>query len=113
VTKETDWEQYLPLNMYAYHTTVHSSTQVSPFRLMFWWQHQFNSFPNHNAFDPLSYQKQLQVKLANLQDIVEANIRSASSKRRDMVLMHIHESFRLTTQFGYLSLIKQGKLSSK
>lgn len=35
VTKETDWKQYLPLIIYAYHTTVHSSTQVSPFQLMF------------------------------------------------------------------------------
>ena len=33
VTKETDWEQYLLLIMYAYCTTVHSSTQKSPFQL--------------------------------------------------------------------------------
>ena len=33
VTKETDWEQYLPLIVYTYRTTVHSSTQVSLFNL--------------------------------------------------------------------------------
>ena len=65
VTKETDWEQYLPLIMYAYRTTVHLSTQVSPFRLMFGRQPQFNSFPDHDVSDPTSYQKELQEKLAN------------------------------------------------
>ena len=65
VTKETDWEQYLPLIMYDYRTTAHSSTQVSPFRLMFGQQPQFNSFPAHDVFDPTSYQQELQAKLAN------------------------------------------------
>ena len=59
VTKETDWEQYLPLIMYAYRTTVHLSTQVSPFRLKFGRQPQFNNFPGHDVSDPTSYQKEL------------------------------------------------------
>ena len=63
VTKETDWEHYLPLIMYAYRTTVHSSTQVSPFRLIFGQHPQFNSFPGHEVTDPTSYQKELQAKL--------------------------------------------------
>ena len=52
VTKETDWEHYLPLIMYAYRTTVRSSTQVSPFRLIFGQHPQFNSFPGHEVTDP-------------------------------------------------------------
>ena len=35
VTKECNWERYLPLIMYAYRTTPHSSTQLSQFKLMF------------------------------------------------------------------------------
>ena len=79
MTKETDWEQYLPIIMYAYWTTVRSFTQVSPFRLMFGRQPQFNSFPGHDVSDPTSYQKELQTKLAKLQDMVETNIVQAAS----------------------------------
>ena len=83
VTKETDWEQYLPLIMYAYQTTVHSSTQVSPpFRLMFGRQPQFNSFPGHDVSDPTSYQKELQAKLAKLQNMVETNIVQVASSQK-------------------------------
>ena len=52
VTKETNWEHYLPLIMYAYRSTIHSSTQVSSFS---------NSFPGHEVSDPTSYQKELQL----------------------------------------------------
>ena len=73
VTKESDWEKYLPLVMYAYRTTVHSSTQVSPFQLMFGRHPQFTSFPSQEVSDLTSYQKELQAKLAKLRDMVEAN----------------------------------------
>ena len=35
VLNHTDWEQYLPLVLYAYCTAIHASTGVSPFELMF------------------------------------------------------------------------------
>ena len=35
VDDEADWERYLSLVLPAYHTSVHSSTGVSPFMLMF------------------------------------------------------------------------------
>jgi len=74
VTQEADWECYLPLVMFAYRTTVHSSTKVSPFMLMFGRQASFINFSETDAFDPTSYQAQLQQKMASLQDMVEANL---------------------------------------
>ena len=35
VQRQNDWEQYLPLVLYAYRTALHSSTGCSPFELMF------------------------------------------------------------------------------
>ena len=35
VQQHQDWEQYLPLVLYAYRTAVHASTGVSPFEMMF------------------------------------------------------------------------------
>ena len=35
VEQDYEWEWYLPLVLYAYHTTVHTSTGVSLFVLMF------------------------------------------------------------------------------
>ena len=49
---------------------------------MFGWQPQFISFPAHDVFDPTSYQKELQVKLAKFQDIVENNIVQAASSQK-------------------------------
>ena len=35
VEKQSDWERYLPLVLYAYRTSTHSSTGSSPFMLMY------------------------------------------------------------------------------
>ena len=35
IDKHSDWEQHLPLALYAYRTAIHSSTGVSPHMLMF------------------------------------------------------------------------------
>ena len=35
VEDEADWEKFLPLVLHAYRTSVHSSTGVTPFMLMF------------------------------------------------------------------------------
>eukprot|EP00731_Ephydatia_muelleri_P024338 Em0016g609a len=35
VDQQNEWEKYLPLALYAYRTSTHTSTSVSPFELMF------------------------------------------------------------------------------
>ena len=52
---EDDWERYLPLVLYAYRTTQHSSTGVSPFQLMLGRPPQLALFQQPIAFDPTTY----------------------------------------------------------
>ena len=71
ILHKNDWEQYLHLVLYAYHTTVHTSTDVSPFEFMFRRCAHKPSFISKVAHDVPSYQHQLQVKLSQLMDFVE------------------------------------------
>ena len=63
VLHQSDWEQYLPLVLYAYHTAVHTSTGVSPFELMFGRSAHKPPLSSKVAHDVTSYQHQLQAKL--------------------------------------------------
>ena len=113
VTKESDWEKYLPLVMYAYRTTVHSSTQVSPFQLMFGRHPQFTSFPSQEVSDLTSYQKELQAKLAKLRDMVEANlVQSASYQKTGYDLNTQSRTFK-PNETVWLLIPRRGKLESK
>lgn len=60
VETQDDWEKYLPLVMYAYRTTAHSSTGTSPFLLMYGRNHSTNhmSLPASHAFDAPTYSNQ-------------------------------------------------------
>ena len=44
---EDDWEEFLPRILYTYRTTVHSSTRVSPFQLMFGRSPAITPFQGH------------------------------------------------------------------
>ena len=57
VENEADWERHLPLVLYAYRTSVHSSTGIEPYVLMFGRQpHTVNTgFEPSVANDPSSY----------------------------------------------------------
>ena len=76
VQSESNWERYLPLVLYAYRTSKHASTCVSPFQLQL--QLMFGCHPKlpeitSNAFDSHSYQAHLQAKLAQLHNLVTSN----------------------------------------
>ena len=81
VQSESDWERYLLLVLYAYRTSKHASTGVSPFQLMFG-RHPKLPDITSNAFDPHSYQAHLQAKLAQLQDLVTSNSTMAAHRQR-------------------------------
>ena len=113
VEQEADWECYLPLVMLAYRTTVHSSTKVSPFMLMFGRQASFNNFSAKDAFDPNSYEAQLRHKMASLQDMVEANFVEAASFQRVACDKHsVYQQFKVNDPV-WLSNPRRGKLDPR
>ena len=82
VDKEFDWEQHLPLALYAYRTAAHSSTGISPHMLMFGREPHAFLFDSPLTFDPGSYQHYLRAKLAELQDLVESNLVKAADQQK-------------------------------
>ena len=80
--QENDWEQYLPLVLYAYCTAPHSSTGISPFELMFGRPPKSTQLQPQTGFDPCSYSVQLQAKLAALQDLVRTNTTTAAQTQK-------------------------------
>ena len=82
VQQHNDWEEYLPLVLYAYRTAVHASTGVSPFELMFGRSAHKPPLHTNSAHDVISYQDQLHAKLAQLYDFVELNNVQASSHQK-------------------------------
>ena len=63
---------------------------------------QFNSFPAYTATDPTSYEKELQLKLAKLRDLVKQQ----HIRRQDMIVRQYVENLQLMILSGYLFLGK-------
>ena len=82
VDKENDWEQYLPLVLYAYRTSVHTSTGCSPFLLMFGRNPSTSYLGSQAAYDSSVYQDHIRDKIAELQDFVDTNLAQAASNQK-------------------------------
>ena len=80
--QENDWEQYLPLVLYAYCTAPHSATGISPFELMFGRTPRSSQVQSLTGFDPSSYSAQLQIKLRELQELVLSNTSTAAQAQK-------------------------------
>ena len=103
VDTQSEWKHYLPLVLYAYRTSTHSSTGVSPFLLMYGCNSSSAPFSKSNKFDSLSYPAHLQVKLAELRGFVEANLTEAAHTRNvHMIIAHQYAPFLLGNLFGSL-----------
>lgn len=62
VEQETDWERFLPFVLYAYCTTIHSSTGTSLFVLMFGYHPKSPDINNLTGYDSTSYQNHILFK---------------------------------------------------
>ena len=111
--QEEDWEQYLPLVLYAYCTAPHSSTGISPFQLMFGRPPKSTQVQSLTGFDPSSYSTQLQVKLAALQDLVHINTTKAAQVQK----LHYDKSSTSRSftpqELVWLSIPTAGKLQPR
>ena len=68
--------------MFAYRTTIHASTGVSPFEIMFGCPPHQLPLPEATAYDVASYQNQQHSKLAQLSDFVETHMTEAAQKQK-------------------------------
>ena len=82
VDKENDWEQYLPLVLYAYRTSVHTSTECSPFLLMFGCHPSTSYLGSQAGYNSSVYQDHIRDKIAELRDFVDTNLAQAATNQK-------------------------------
>ena len=82
-SQESDSEHYLPLLLYAYRTSQHSSTKFTPYFLMFGRDPKSTLSNDHShSYDLTSYGEQLTRKMAELYEFVEGNLVEAATKQK-------------------------------
>ena len=87
VQQQSDWESQLPLLLYAYCTARHTSTHLSPFVLLIGREPVLPITPSlggdeMKGHDPHSYEHTLQVRLAELRDLVECHIAQEAQRQK-------------------------------
>ena len=91
VQTESDWEEHVQLLLFVYRTTKHSTTKLSPYEILFGQNPaplHFPTPPINTVHDPHDYSSQLQRKLLELKELVEANIVEATSKQTEYYKGH-------------------------
>ena len=86
VKTESDWEEHVQLLLFVYRTTKHSTTKLSPYEILFGQNPaplQFPAPPIDTIQDPHDYSSQLQRKLLEFKELVEANIVEATRKQAE------------------------------
>lgn len=115
VEKESDWERYLPLVLYAYRTAVHSSTSVTPFSLMFGRSSSgAHQFPSLTGFEPECYSAHLNAKLSELRKFVQETIGDAAKAQKEQYdLRSTEERILHKGDPVWLSIPTAGKLDPR
>lgn len=71
-----DWDKYIPLAMFCYNTSVHSSSKFTPYELVFGQKPllptSVNSNENESNYD--NYVQNLKLKLNKIQSIARENL---------------------------------------
>ena len=78
VEESWEWEKYLLLVLYAYRTTKHATTKVTPFDPLGFFQTQ-----DSTTHDQTSYETFLRKKMATLRDFVEGHTIEALSRQKE------------------------------
>ena len=85
--RQSDWEDHLQLLLFAYRTSQHSTTKLSPHEVLFGRNPPLLQLPSPSIStspDPGDYSCQLRQKLMELWEMVEANmIESAERQKRN------------------------------
>lgn len=110
---QSNWEEHLPLALYAYRTAIHASTGASPYTLMFGRQPHSAVFESPCGFDPTSYQFHLRDKLAKLRDFVESNLVMSSANQKMFYDHRAHSRSFHVNDNVWLSIPTAGKLDPK
>ena len=76
-------ETYLPYVLYAYRTSQHTATKVSPYLLLCGRNPPLHQLQQHLAYDSLSYPAHIRHKLAELQDFVHTNLTQEASRQKN------------------------------
>ena len=113
IVNEFDWEQHLPLALYAYRTAIHFSTGISPHMLMFGREPCARLFDSVIYFNSGSYQHYLRDKLAKLQDLVEVNLVKAADQQKVHYDRWSKASSFATHDKVWLSVPTTGKLQPR
>ena len=103
--------------LYAYCTSKHPSTGRTPFEVMFGQTQSSLVFPGKDreldGYDPNEYKIQLRQKLAELYEIVEANIVEAAEIKKQGYDMQSKEQTFIIGDQVWLSCPTAGKLDNR
>ena len=112
VDQQNEWEKYLPLALYAYRTSTHTSTSVSPFELMFGRQPKDHT-EGQTGYAVDEYQGTMQAKLAELMDFVETHMVDAARHQKQEYDKHMGIRTFKAGDLVWLSIPTAGKLDPR
>eukprot|EP00731_Ephydatia_muelleri_P034213 Em0051g5a len=112
VDQQNEWEKYLPLALYAYRTSTHTSTSVSPFELMLGRQPKDHT-EGQTGYAVDEYQGTMQAKLAELMDFVETHMVDAARHQKQEYDKHMGIRTFKAGDLVWLSIPTAGKLDPR